>query len=202
MKFGRIVIAVLLVGCHQVTKAGDAGQSIDRTLSRTADVTGDGQPDTISLHLRAESMAKPFKWTLTITSGEMTLLTYDSDDAWLDRNFNDQGFVDNCKDYLSCKEQYYFRDILDTVLSGESSYDVEGILNRSAPNTLFPIGRAFLKECCNITASRADQILGLVETRIRGGKTVLICIPLSPVQLRDPMVYVQEVKQFVPVYRD
>jgi hypothetical protein len=171
---------------------------IDTTLVRSMDLTGDGKPDTVSLHLAAEGMTSPFSWELSIRSRGSVLCSYSGDDSSIDENFRDEVYVPGCNDYVECKKKYYFHDILDGL---EARYNLEGILDRTECNTLYPIGGAYLDSCCSIRGGAAEAILSAMEGRLRNGQAIVISIPTSPMTSEPPMMYVPEVNRFVPIYR-
>jgi hypothetical protein len=176
---------------------------VDQELVKEVDVTGDGKPEKIILHLTAKNMKAPFVWTLTIISEGKQIYAYKSDDTHLDKFFNDEGYVLDCKDYMSCKKKYYYHDILDVlVLSGNKWYDVNGILDKSQTNTLYPVGRKQLRECCNVTGQQADAILSKIENKLRTGKAIVINILQSPVHANPPLTFVSEVGRFIRFYEE
>ena len=128
---------------------------------------------------------------------------YSNDDTWLDKFFNNKGYVLGCKDYISCKYKYYYHDILDgLVLTGSRWYDVNGILDQSKTNTLYPLGGKQLRECCNVTGERADAILRKIEDKFRAGKAIVINVPKSPVKSNPPLIFVPEVGRFIEFYEE
>jgi len=183
--------------------AQSANTAIDEKIVKTMDVTGDGKVDNIVLHLKAKNIKAPFLWSLTIISDGKIIYSHNSDDSWLDQFFNDIGYVSDCKDYLSCKNKYYYHDILESlVLTGNKWYNANGILDKSQSNTLYPLGRKQLSECCNITGARADAILSKIESKLRKGSAVALNVLKSPVQASPPMIFAPEVGRFLIIYED
>jgi hypothetical protein len=179
------------------------GSPIDQELVKNVDVTGDGKPEKIILHLTAKNIKSPIVWTITLTSEGKQIYSYQSDDARLDKNFYDDGYVMDCNDYISCKKKYYYRDILDVlVLTGSKWYNVDGILDKSQPNTLYPLGRKQLQECCNVTGQQADAILSKIENKFRTGKAIAINVLQSPVHANPPLIFVPEVGRFIRFHEE
>jgi hypothetical protein len=171
----------------------DAG-SIDKQLVKIVDVTGNGKQDKIILHLKAKNIKAPFLWTLTIMSEGKPIYSYSSDDTWLNGFFESVNYVGDCKDYISCKKKYYYHDILNGIVETDNkSTDVEGILDKSVSNTLYPLGQEQLKECCNITGEQAELILKKLEAKFRSGKAITVNIPVSPVEGHPPLIFVPEI---------
>jgi hypothetical protein len=197
VKFAGFVTAVILsaAACNR-SKTG--GGPINTQLTRKADVTGDGQPETITLQLKAGNYKAPFLWTLAIDSGGNTIFEHDSDDSDVDEVFADRDAMPRCPDYASCKEQYYFHDLLDQLIVQE--YDVDTLLDVSDGKSLYHVGRGHLRDCCNLFGPPADRVLKNVADRLRGGRAAVISVPATPVDAGPLLVYAPEVGQFVPVY--
>ncbi len=196
----HLLIFIFIMGYPLIILAQSASDvsPIDQELVKEADVTGDGKPAKIMLHLEGKNIKSPFVWTLTIFSDGKQIYSYKSDDSWLDKFFSDEGYVLGCKDYLSCKRKYYFHDILDNlVLTGNKWYDIDGILNKAQPNTLYPVGRKQLRECCNVKGQQADAILRQIENKFRNGTAIAINVLRSPVQANPPLIFVPEVGRFI-----
>ena len=196
-----MVLLLLSIFCGVFAQPVDA--RIDKTIIRKVDVTGNGLADEIILHLKAKDMNSPFTWSLTILAGNKVIYSHKSDDASIDNNFKDVGYVTGCHDYISCKKKYYYDDILNyLILTGNKWYDPNGILDKSKSNTLYPLGRKQLSECCNITGSQANSILDKIERKLRSGKAVVLNIPESPVDSYPPMLFAPEVGRFLVIYEE
>ena len=120
----------------------------------------------------------------------------------MDQNFNDQGFVSECDDYISCKERWYFKSILESLIVPKTMYNLEGILEKNQPIRMYAVGRKYLANCCGIRGEKAVAILTTVENRLRAGRAVVVSIPVSPVKGDSPMVFVPEVGRFMPIYEE
>jgi hypothetical protein len=192
------LVTVCIAGMELPAQTTSPG-AIDTVLVRSVDLTGDGKPDTVSLHLRAKGLTSPFSWELSIRSRGSVLCRYSGDDSAIDKNFHDEGYVAGCNDYTGCKKKYYFHDILDGL---EVRYNLEKILDRTQSNTLYAIGGAYLYSCCSIKGATADAILSAMEERLRRGQAVVISIPTSPMTSEPPMMFAPEVNRFVPIYEE
>jgi hypothetical protein len=197
-----VIIVVICPGCL-LAEVGSNLKAVDEKIVKEVDVTGDGKPDKIILQLKAKDVKAPFTWTLAIIAEDKQIYSYTSDDKWLDEFFNDEGYVENCQGYTDCKQKYYFHDILDSlVLTGDAWFDITGILDPSSSNTLYPLGRKELKDCCNIEGKQADGILGKIEKNLRSGKAIAINVLCSPVKANPPMIYAPEIDRFIKIYEE
>jgi hypothetical protein len=194
-----IAVALICVAGMEPLAQTPATGAIDTFLVRSMDLTGDGKPDTVSLHLMAQGLTSPFSWELSIRSRGSELCSYSGDDSVIDKNFHDEGYVPGCNDYVACKKKYYFHEILDRL---EARYNLEGVLDRTQSNALYPIGGAYLDSCCSIRGPAAEAILSAMEKRLRNGQAVVISVPTSPMTGQPPMMYAPEVDRFVPIYQE
>ena len=116
MKVYNFIVFILsiFVCCNTYAQQPiNSNEKVDEVITRNIDITGDGVPENIKLHIKGKSFKHPFVWTLDIFSGETNIFKHESDDTWLDKFFHDEGYVsDECNGYLECKRQYYFHDIL------------------------------------------------------------------------------------------
>ena len=198
-----VIFLVTIYPSSIFAQVTDDLKPVDEEIVKEVDVTGDGRPEKIILHLIAKSIKTPFAWTLTVISEGKQIYSYNSDDKWLDEFFNDEGYVLGCKGYLSCKKKYYNHDLLDAlVLTGNKWYNVDGILDKSQSNTLFPLGRKQLQECCDITGQLAEEILNKIENKFRAGKAIAINVLQSPVHANSPLIYVPEIGRFISFYEE
>lgn len=198
-----ILFFLLSAPCLLIGQPVNDTSAIEQDLVREVDVTGDGTADKITLHLSAKNINAPMVWTLSIAVNGKEIYSYKSDDAKIDHLFRDKGYVSGCDDYVSCKKKYYYHDILDAlVLTGTKWYNLEGVLDKSQPNTLYPIGRKELKTCCKVVGPQADAILKKIEKKFREGKVIAINVPRSPVHANPSLIFVPEVGRFIRFYEE
>lgn len=176
-------------------------QSVNERLVKYIDLTGEGHPENITLTLEAKDFKAAVQWTLTVRSGKKVLLRHTQHDEYTDQTFDPQSMT-NCTDYIECKKKWYYHDLLNSLVIPSSRYDVEGLLNQSQGNTLYPLGKKYLARCCQIGAERAERILAKIERRIRAGTAVIITIPDTPNNAGPLLIFCPEIELFVPVYED
>jgi hypothetical protein len=190
---------IVLVSCCRAQPMTES-QPIEKRITRSVDVTGDGIEDVIMLHVRGESLTSPFFWTLTIRSEDREIFKYDGDGTWFNSFFDDVGYVSGCTGYVACKEKFFYGDILDLVLP-PSSYNVDAFADEAASNSLYGLGRPYLKKCCSVEGRDADIIVADMAARLRNGTAVVIQNYTSAMTLNPhAAMFVPEVGQFIPIY--
>lgn len=188
-------LVVINTGCSDKYR-----QPVDKTITQNIDVTGDGNKETVTLHILGDNFDSPFKWTLTIKNINTIILSYSADDSNLDKFFNDKGFYDG-NSYRESKEKWYFNDILKYIVLPKSAYSVEGMINKSRDGTLYKLGTEFLS-ARGITGSKAITILNNIANKLKSGNAIVIVIPETPQQFSSPMVYSPEINEFIQIYAD
>ena len=178
---------------------GPQTEPVNEVLTKRMDVTGDGAPDEIRLNLTGAAWDQPFKWTFSITSNNKLVYEQSVDDAWLDRFFNDKGYVnEECPDYLSCKKQYYLEDLFkyrfDRVESQNEPLNSEylGEIRRGAKDSLLTK--------YHLNPAEAERTTNWVVDHIKSGRAVIFKVPISPVQGGCSQMYVPRVSGFVTIY--
>jgi hypothetical protein len=173
---------------------------IEKRITRSVDVTGDGIKDAITLQVLGESLTSPFFWTLTIRSEGKEIFKYNGDGTWFNSFFGDDGYVSGCTGYVSCKEKFFYEDLLDLVVP-RSGYNVDAFVDEAASNSLYGLGRPFLKECCAVEGSDAEIILSGMAERLKNGTAVVIQNYTSAMSLNPhAAMFAAEVGRFVPIY--
>ncbi len=194
------VLAIAMVLCG--ASVASQNQRIDRTFSATGDVTGDGVPEVLTIHITGESMRSPFKWTFTITnSGGATIYSVERDDTWLNKFFGDKGYVGNCADYVDCKQQYYFHDLPSSLFSCiKGSQDAWATDDWHITSSRDTATAYLVKQGIPAESIRAaiDEMLSIL--RKPGFHT--LDVPVSAVQSEAPMIWVPSVRNFVPYYQE
>lgn len=190
------LLPVLVLLCSSVF-----AQPVDEKLVKYIDLTGDGNPEKVTLTLKAKDFKEPMRWMLTISSGKKVLLRRTKHDLRTEQFFEPR-YVLSCSDYIDCKKKWYYQDLLDSLVVTSSGYDIEGILNRNQENTLHHLGKSYLAKCCQIGSVRAERILTEIEQRIRAGTAVMVTIPDKPATAGPLLTFCPQIGRFVPVYED
>ena len=189
-----ILLALLLGAC---TNTPPIPPPVNTQVTEHIDVTGDGQPETITLVIKAAHSHAPVQWLLTIDSGGMTIFDRDGDDTEVDALFDDREALPGCADYLACKNQYYFQAMLGNLVDRE--WDPDDILDMRRGGKLPPLVYSSLEQCCSITGPRAETIVADMERRLKERKAILIRPPVSPTESAARMIYSPEVGQFIEI---
>lgn len=209
MRTGFLVslLSGLLCGTS-LSFAADIYAPVDKTLTRELDLTGDGSPEVVNVHFLAKDFHSPFFWTLTIASKGRVIYSVERDDTWLDGFFNKNDFVSDCKGYEECKRKYYFEETLYAVLkmvsqTGENTlYDDVEVGEDMGGGGVWHVGKEYLVSKLHLEEEKAVKIISALLERQKRKRLPFVSINISPIKGDSPMVYVEEIDGFMPVYRE
>ena len=95
-----------------------ASERVDKTIIREVDLTRDGKPEKIILHITGDNIRSPFSWTFEIISnGRRIFRKEDHDTAGFDSLFDpNNDFLEaegacKCYSFESCKKRWYFDEL-------------------------------------------------------------------------------------------
>jgi len=202
--FGLLSLACILPLTVVSGAQPDKNSPVDRIITREVDLTRDGVAEKVVLHLRAESIYKPFRWSLDVLSKGKSIWHKEQNDARIDEFFSDPGYVTGCGDYVTCKEKWYFKDLLDTFI-------VKLDLNLDAALNARPRDPEVLASYDDIRAmilkkggskSQADTIVRALRKAISEGKAYALNLEISTVAYGPIAIWVPVLERFVNVWDD
>jgi hypothetical protein len=198
-----VVISVFLLPltCAPPSVFSQTKDNVDQRIEKHIDVTGDGIDDDIVLHIKGESWNKPFKWILTISSKGKKIFEHKSDDTWLDAFFNDKGYVnDTCASYLECKKQYYSNDLMKyLIVKTDLSPNIHAY-DKSNSGSIHIVAKKELLGKFHLSKPDVIETIDWMIEKLKK-KTLVLNVPISPVQSEFPRMYVDRVGTFVTIYK-
>lgn len=205
MRFAAFLVrACALASLLVMGAAPGAGQAqaspVDLRDSEEVTPGIDGKPTRISWHVSGRDFRSPFDWTLRVEADGKQLYSASGDDAWHDRFFADEGYLEGCIGYQACKRLWYhdqlpaqLRRAVSMKQAPEGSVDV---LDRALAE---PIVTAFL-ERKGLDPTQRQAVIAEVRQLWQQG-FVSLQLPLSPMVSWD-LMYVPSLASFVPYQRD
>jgi hypothetical protein len=179
----------------------DKEKPIDRTVSKSIDVDGDGNADNIVLHMQGKNFRSPFKWELKIYSKTKIIYHRTGSNEKIETFFSDPDYIGDCSGYDDCKCKWYFHDFLERIIVRMSADNV-GVFDKTAPNSIYVVAKQALKNEYKKNPALVDKAIQNAADRLLSGKAVAIVIPDEPEIATPPMVWMPEFKRFVPIYED
>jgi hypothetical protein len=170
-------IGLLMLACFT---SKDNKAKIDKTIVRMADLTHDGIPDKVIMHITGNSIRSPFIWTIEIYSQDKRIFYKKRDDSIIDAAFNDPKFVGDCASYEACKEKWYFKDMMDVFLYPlDPSFSDILQANVSWAHSYDEVQRMILK-AGKANLNEAQEIIEGLKKQIKSGKAIAISLEVNP----------------------
>ena len=193
-----VVSACLPAAACGGSDTGSVAPAVDTVLTREVDVDGDGQADSVRLHLTAQRFDQPFTHKLTIISNGRAILERTATDDW-DEDFADTSFTSPCAGYERCKREWYFQDYLRSVIQAPAPLG-EGAFDRSVGGNIYDVAVPHLTRQCAATREDAQVAVDSAVVRLKSGRLPVVFDNVVPVQLGTPTAWFAEFSCFAPVY--
>jgi hypothetical protein len=181
--------------------AFSSSSPVDSVMVVLADLTGDEAPDTVRIHVQGESLLHPFRWSVEVRHGGGVLFRHEADDSSFDELFGDLGFAGNSGSREEDKLHYYFSRLPEMMVQ-PLQWDEESspLRSRDYSGGPFEVVPRELREMGITDEARISAIVDGIVDRLRRG-TLILVVPISPVQSEYPRIFVPEIQQFVDFYR-
>jgi len=174
---------------------------IDKIIIRMADLTYDGTAERIVLHISGKDIGTPFIWTIEIYSGEKRIFYKTRDDSILDANFRYPDYVGDCDSYETCKEKWYFMDMMDVFLYPIDPSFSELLQNRSLGGSVsYEDIQTMILRTGKANLAEANKIIETLNKEILSRKAVGIALEVNPGALGPVGIWIPLVDDFVRVY--
>jgi hypothetical protein len=178
-------------------------ERVDKTIIREADLTRDGKPEKIVLHITGKDFKSPFTWTITIHSnGRQIFYKEHFDNEQFDSTFGNSEFWGDCHDYISCKSKWYFTDVMRLFLYTLDPIHLELMQEKESPFTTFDTIRDLILKTGKATSVQANRIVEDLKRDIENGKAICINPDVHPVIGGPIYLWIPIVDDFVFLYDD
>ncbi len=184
---------------------------IDTTLYRSVDVTGDGIPDTVELHLNAPDFKSPFNWSLQIWSQRHDLLySFTESDSDTDNMLQLQAGLDSdltynandWKRYLLLKYNLFFKDFAGLKVNPHMDWGIDTLeYDSTYDGSIYQTAGNFLFSRCHMSKQEARGAIQRVVLQLKKGKLPIVTHD-EGLETALPMVYFPECKKLVPIWSD
>ena len=175
--------------------------SVHFVKTKQLEFVDSGGLEAVTLEIKAASFASPFTWSISVSNATGVLFSVTRDDAWLDGNFGEPGYVLDCHGYTDCKRKWYFSDLIKAF---EES--ARPAVPRKVPpesweiQTLQSLASDYLSEE-NVTPEAITIAIMEMRESLMSGSPRLV-VPLTPVIDDSHFMYVRSLNRFVPYWDD
>ena len=152
---------------------------------------------------RAEAFDKPVTWAVSVTVGSTLVFRSETDDAWMDPNFHDPGFMAGwaCNSYASCKRALYEsvpKSIVTTVDATKPAWSF--LLDPEADNRAGPTIRSSLRSTGKVDDRAVERLASNLERRLAAGPVEVLSLSTNPNTDAPIMMFVRELGCFVTIW--
>jgi hypothetical protein len=181
-----------------------SSDKIDRTISREIDLTRDGKPEKVILHVTGKDFQSPFTWTMTIQSNDRRIFYKEhADTERFDSLFNEPEFWGDCHDYASCKSNWYFTDVMNLFFYPLKPIHLELMKNKeNGPFTTFDEIRDLILKTGKATLVQASRIVEDLKRDIGNGMAICISPNVDPITMGPIFLWIPIIDDFVYIYDD
>ncbi len=75
-------------------------------------------------------------------------------------------------------------------------------MDRSAPNSIYVVGRAHLLQCCTRSQAIANKVIAEMADLVRAGRAVTLSVLESPVHAHGPLMWAPRFGRLTPIYEE
>ncbi|MEN6560534.1 MAG: hypothetical protein ABFD52_07155 [Acidobacteriota bacterium] len=201
---GVLLISVGMATSVAQTNAiqNQASERIDRTIVRKVDLTRDGRPEEIVLHVVGKDIKSPFSWTLEVLSRRKRIFYMTvKGDAASDGLFSQPWYQSDCNNYESCKREWYFSGILRTFLRPFNQDTSDQMSGKSPyPCTTYVDLRKMIVNTGKATLSEAQKIVDKLKLDMEKGRVVGIDLDVNPISYGRCAIWIPVIDDFVIIY--
>lgn len=196
MQMKKLVVGFFLILALTVISA--AGNGFDVHVERVADRLAGGGPATVVVSEHAPSLGAPVHWEIEVYVSTKRIFRFESKDTEIDSGFRAPGFVGGCSSYEDCKLRWYLGMANNVILEISEKTDPR-IIDETWPGSMFTVTREYLVKKCGLDPEAATKIVKRIAGSLRHGGIKALSLPLTPATDGPLLIYVPEVKGFVPL---
>jgi hypothetical protein len=187
------------VAPHGYELRAPQGTPTDTTFRIAAEISGCGRSDSICVRVTGDHLENPLFWSLTVKDCDGTLLFYHSActcDA--DEYFESEAYIRR-QSYQGTKNDWFFHDLPERVITKRRFARESPIFDRNDDGAVYVVARNYLEEKYQLPSEKAKQLTEELALKMMKEEVVLLSVPRDPSDTSDPLIYVKEIRQFVPI---
>jgi hypothetical protein len=199
-----LIISVGMAVLATLTNANSnqASESIDKTIIREVDLTRDGRPEKIVLHVVGKDIKSPFSWTLEVFSkGKRIFYKAENESPEFDELFSHPEYLSDCKDYESCKREWHFNGILRKFLRPFDQYDSDRMRGKPpGPWTSYDDIRKMIVDLKKASLAQAQKIVDKLKLEMENGRVIGIDMDIFLYIYGRCAIWIPVIDDFVIIY--
>ncbi|HTY38280.1 MAG TPA: hypothetical protein VMH23_14275 [Bacteroidota bacterium] len=197
-----ILLLILTLGSFRTPAISQGTSGVmptDTTITMMADISGCKTADSVLYRVTADRFGIPLTWSLTVKDCEGRLLLYQTGCACdADKYFESEAYVLQ-HTYQGTRQDWFFFDLPARVLSKKKIPKDAAIFDKNNPESVYAAVGNSLHEQFGIPTAKADEMTAAVALQLMNGELTILSVPHNPSEEGDPMVFLKQIRQFVPI---
>ncbi|MCX6133234.1 MAG: hypothetical protein NTU47_05395 [Ignavibacteriales bacterium] len=174
-------------------------QAIDTTIHILTDISGCGVSDSVFFQATGDRHGNPLFWSLTIKDCRGALLFFHSACACeADAFFESEEYVLR-QSYAGTKRDWFFNDLPERVITTRRFSLASGIFDRNNSGSVYRAARDYLVEKFGLPVAKAIELTEALALKMMKEEVTLLTVYKNPSEYGDPLIYLKEIRQFVPI---
>lgn len=164
-----------------------------------ADFTRSGAHDSVLVRVTGDRFGNPLIWSLAVKdpSGSLVFATTacvcDNDEFFRSEEYLVQ------RVYQGTKRDWYYTDFPERLIERRRFPAGSPMFDRTRSDSFYGIFEAYLVEKCRVSSETARELAESVAQKMMKDEVTLLTVPQKPTDHGDSMIYVKEIRQFVPI---
>jgi hypothetical protein len=164
-----------------------------------ADFTGSGAHDSVLVRVTGDRFGNPLVWSVAVREQTGTLLFYhtacvcDTDEFF----GSDEYVVDRI--YQGTKRDWYYVDLPGRLIERRRFSPGSPMFDRARGDSFYSIFELYLVEKCRVSSEAARKLAAFLAQKMMKDEVTLLAVPQKPTDHGNSMIFVKELRQFVPI---
>lgn len=178
-----------------------AGFARDTTFLMTADFSGPGTIDTVTVRVTGDRFGNPLVWSVSVREAKGDPVYYYTEcvcDA--DSYFESEEYILQ-RTYRGTKRDWYYLDLPASLIVRRRFSPGSPMFDSTRSDSFYHVFQKQLEGKFRVSAPTAQELTRSTGLKMMNNEVTLLTIPKNPSDPGESMIYVKEVRQFVPIGR-
>jgi hypothetical protein len=103
------------------------------------------------------------------------------------------------RSYQGSKQDWFTIDLPQRILTRRKFPAGSGIFDRNKEGSIYHVAVEYLEGRCQMSAEEANALIEAQVLKMKDSEATVLIVPKNPSDNANPMIYLKEVRQFVPI---